>query len=41
MSEPGDDRKKVSTGRMIIWIVVGAIGVYLLVSGVSGIITKG
>jgi hypothetical protein len=41
MSDPDDNRKKVSTGRMIIWIVVGAIGLYLVVSGVLGIIAKG
>jgi hypothetical protein len=41
MSDPDDNRKKVSTGRMIIWIVVGAIGLYLVVSGLIGIITKG
>jgi hypothetical protein len=41
MSDPDDSSKKVSTGRMIIWIVVGAIGLYLVVSGVLGIIAKG
>jgi hypothetical protein len=41
MSDPDDRPKKVSTGRMIVWIVVGAIGLYLVVSGVLGIIAKG
>lgn len=40
---PGeDDRKKqgVSSGRMMIWLVVGGIGLYLVLSGVIGILTK-
>lgn len=41
---PGDDAKKkgeVSFARIAIWVIVGAIGVYLLISGVIGIIAKG
>lgn len=40
---PGDDKKKpaISMNRLAIWLVVGAIGAYLLISGVIGIIAKG
>lgn len=40
---PGDDKKKqaVSMNRLALWLVVGAIGAYLLLSGVFGIIAKG
>ncbi|HUG51069.1 MAG TPA: hypothetical protein VLZ78_08740 [Terrimesophilobacter sp.] len=41
MSDPDDNRKKIATGRIVIWIVVGGIGLYLIVSGLIGIITKG
>ncbi|BDV31706.1 hypothetical protein Microterr_23660 [Microbacterium terricola] len=36
-----DDKKGPSTARITIWIVVGAIGVYMLVSGIIGIISGG
>ena len=35
------DPKKPSTNRIIIWIVVGGIGLYLVVSGVIGIVAAG
>ncbi len=41
---PGDDEKKkgeVSFGRIAIWVIVGGIGAYLLLSGVIGILVKG
>ncbi len=40
---PGDDKKKpaVSMNRLALWIIVGAIGAYLLLSGVVGILAKG
>ena len=38
---PRDDGKKsITTGRIAIWVVVGGIGLYLLASGVIGILTK-
>jgi hypothetical protein len=33
--------KGPSTSRVAIWIIVGAIGLYMVVSGLIGIITKG
>lgn len=33
--------RNVSPGRITTWIVVGGIGVFLVVSGVLGIIAKG
>ena len=40
---PGDENKKpaVSMNRLALWLVVGGIGAYLLISGVIGIIAKG
>lgn len=41
---PGEDDKKkgeVSFARIAIWVIVGGIGAYLLLSGIVGIITKG
>ncbi len=40
---PGDDEKKpaISMNRLALWLVVGAVGTYLLLSGVIGIIAKG
>ena len=35
------DPKKPSTNRIIIWIIVGGIGLYLVISGVVGIIAAG
>jgi hypothetical protein len=41
MSDSDDNRKKIATGRIVVWIIVGGIGLYLVVSGLIGIITKG
>ncbi len=41
---PGDDEKKragVSNGRLVIWIVVAGVGLYLVISGVVGIVGGG
>lgn len=35
------DPKKPSQARLALWIIVGGIGVYLVVTGVWGIITGG
>jgi hypothetical protein len=35
------DPKKPSTNRIIIWVVVAGIGLYLVISGVVGIIAGG
>lgn len=35
------DPKKPSTTRVAIWIIVGAIGLYLVGSGVWGLVTTG
>ena len=39
--EPKPDPRKPSTTRVAILIIVGAIGLYLLGSGIWGIITAG
>ena len=41
---PQDDNKKpggVSTSRLVIWLVVGCVGAYLVISGVIGIVSGG
>ena len=40
---PGEENKKsdVSFTRLAIWIIVGGIGAYMLISGVVGIISAG
>ena len=41
---PGENEKKkgeISMGRIAIWVIVGGVGLYLLISGVVGIIVKG
>lgn len=35
------DPRKPSTNRIIIWVVVGGIGLYLVISGVIGILAAG
>jgi hypothetical protein len=39
---PGDDKKKptISFARIAIWVIVGGIGLYLLISGIVGILVK-
>ncbi len=44
MSAPSDDQgpgRRITPARVTMWIVVGGIGVYLLVSGILGILAKG
>ena len=39
---PGEDKKnEVSLTRIAIWIIVGGIALYLLISGIVGIIAAG
>lgn len=39
---PGDRRRpRVSLSRIAIWVFVGGIGLYLVISGMVGIIVKG
>jgi hypothetical protein len=38
----GDDKPTgPSTTRITIWVVVGAVGLYFLISGIVGIVTSG
>jgi hypothetical protein len=39
---PSDDDKKpsISTGRIVIWVVVTGVALYLLISGIVGIVAK-
>jgi len=40
---PGDDEKKpeISMNRLALWVIVGAVGAYLLISGIVGIVAQG
>lgn len=38
---PQNDPKKPSPTRVGIWLVVGAVGVYMLLSGIIGIVSAG
>ena len=33
-----DEKPRLASGRIAIWIVAGAVGLYLLISGIVGII---
>ena len=35
----GDDKNRPSTTRIVIWIAVGAVGAYFLISGLVGALT--
>ena len=35
------DKPKLSPTRVLVWIVVAAIGLYLVISGIVGILAKG
>ncbi len=32
---------KITPARILVWIVVGGIGLYLVISGIVGILAKG
>ena len=38
---PGDDPKKPSPARIGVWLVVSAVGIYMVASGVIGIVSGG
>lgn len=40
-TDPAKTRFTPSTTRIVIWVVVGGVGVYLLVIGVIGMLGKG
>lgn len=36
-----NDPKKISQNRIILWVIVGGIGLYLVISGLSGVVAGG
>ena len=38
---PGKEPPKISTNRIILWIVVAGVGLYLVITGIVGIVAKG
>ena len=41
VTNPDQDSKKPSPARIGIWVVVGGIGLYMLISGIIGIVSGG
>ena len=39
--KPDKPKEGISMGRIAIWVIVGGVGAYLLISGIIGIIVKG
>ena len=39
--QPGKEKPKITFNRIAIWVIVGGIGLFLLISGIVGIIAKG
>ena len=39
--KPDKKKTEISFARIAIWVIVGGVGLYLLISGVVGIIVKG
>jgi hypothetical protein len=35
------DRTRLTVTRVVVWVVVGGIGLYLVIAGIAGIIAKG
>ena len=38
---PDKPKNQISFARIAIWVILGGIGLYLLISGVVGILVKG
>ena len=40
---PGDEKKKpaISWQRIAVWVVVGGVAIYLIITGLAGVIAKG
>ena len=38
---PSDPKKGPSMGRIAIWVIVSGVGLYLVISGLVGVIVKG
>ncbi len=43
MSDPQlpGGKPKLTTTRILIWVIVGGVAIYLIISGIVGIIAKG
>jgi len=37
----GPDKPKITTTRIVIWLAVAGVGLYLVISGIVGILAKG
>lgn len=35
------DKPQVSWQRMAVWVIVGAVGLYLIITGLVGVLAKG
>jgi hypothetical protein len=36
----GKDKAKITANRVLLWVLVGGFGLYLIITGVVGILTK-
>ncbi|MCU1550564.1 MAG: hypothetical protein JWR36_1124 [Glaciihabitans sp.] len=36
----GGDKAKITANRVILWVLVGGFGLYLIITGIVGILTK-
>ena len=41
MADPDNRRERVSPTRIGIWVVVSAVGLYMLISGLVGVLSNG
>lgn len=41
MTDPDGPKKRISPTRIAIWVLVSAVGIYMVVSGVLGAIANG
>jgi len=39
--KPDKPKNEISFARIVIWIVVGGVGLYLVISGLVGVLVKG
>lgn len=39
--KPDKPKNEISFGRIAIWVIVGGVGLYLVISGLVGVIVKG
>jgi hypothetical protein len=41
MDDPDERRQRVSPTRIGIWVLVSAVGLYMVISGLTGVLSSG